>query len=386
MVSASIHKQPIILMTRTRILISAIALPLVLASCGKKSDTPQASSPMDRVQPVEVMPVEVMPMQETIGLVGSVAANESAELRAEYPGTVASIDFEEGHAVKQGALLVKLDTRELEAQLAEARASYVLAGKTLERNKNLLDVQAVSQLEVDAATAEHARIAAVIDRLEVQLAKSSISAPFDGIAGSRSISVGDYVTPQTVITTVDDLSRMKVEMQVPERYLPLLQPGSSFSLRAATSGAGEESTGEVYFVSPRIDEATRSTLVKGYIKDAPAVLKPGMFANVTLVLRRIEKAMVVPEAAVLSSPRGTVLIKPVEKDGELIASFVPVKLGLRVPGWVQVTPVGPPIRPGDQFVSSGVGGLILYPGVKLKLVDPVVTPEKPTMTDRKLQD
>ena len=72
--------------------------------------------------------------------------------------------------------------------------------------------------------------------------------------------------------------------------------------------------------------------------------------------------------------------------GALIASFVPVKLGLRAPGWVQVTPVGPPIRPGDQFVSSGVGGLILYPGVKLKLVDPVVTPEKPTMTDRKLQD
>jgi membrane fusion protein (multidrug efflux system) len=339
---------------------------------------------MDREQAVEVMEITVMSLRETVGLVGSIAANESAELRPEIPGVINSIHFEEGAVVKQGDLLAKLDTRELEAQLAETRASFLLAGQNLQRNQLLLEDDAVSQLEVDAAVADHARLKAAIDLLEVKLAKSSVTAPFDGITGARSLSVGDFVTSQSVITTVDDLSRLKVEMEVPERYLPNLKPGGTFALRAATSDPAEDVTGEVYFVSPRIDENTRSTLVKGYVNNPPAYLKPGMFANITLVLRTVEDALVVPETAILSSPRGTVLVMPKEQDGATLAEFVPVKTGIRVPGHVQVTPVGPPVKAGDKIVSAGVGGLILFPGMKLKPVDPIVTPGKPVETDRDL--
>lgn len=371
-----------------RSLLAVTALPMVLGSCGKKSATGAsagAPNPMDLVQPVEVMPVTVMPLRETVGLVGSIAANESAELRPEIPGVINSIHFEEGSAVKMGDLLAKLDTRELEAQLAETRASFVLAEQNLERNKSLLEDQAVSKLEVDGAVAQHARLRAAIDLLEVRLAKSSIIAPFDGVTGSRSLSVGDFVTSQSIITTVDDLARLKVEMQVPERYLPNLKSGGTFTLRAATSEAGEHATGEVYFVSPRIEESTRSTLVKGYVTNPPPFLKPGMFANITLVLRTVDAALVVPETAILSTPQGTVLIKPTEKDGATVAEFVPVKTGLRVPGYVQITPVGPPINAGDPIVSAGVGGLILFPGAKLKPVEPVVKPGPPAATDRKLE-
>jgi membrane fusion protein (multidrug efflux system) len=365
-----------------------LILSLILfASCGKKPATAGAGAPnpMDRVQPVEVMPITVMPLRETVGLVGSIAANESAELRPEIPGVIISIHFEEGALIKKGDLLAKLDTRELEAQLAEARASFVLAGQNLERNQSLLEDDAVSKLEVDAAVAEHAKLKAAIDLLEVKLAKSSITAPFDGVTGARSLSAGDFVTSSSVITTVDDLSRLKVEMQVPERYLPNLKPGGTFTLHAATSAPDEQVVGKVYFVSPRIDENTRSTLVKGYVSKPPLFLKPGMFANITLVLRTVEDALVVPETAILSTARGTVLIMPTEKDGATIASFVPVKTGLRVPGYVQVSPVGPPIKAGDQIVSSGVGGLILFPGVKLKPVEPVVKPGPPEATDRNLE-
>ncbi len=341
---------------------------------------------MDKVQNVEVMPVKLMSLRETTKLVGSVAANESAELRPEYPGAVASVQFEEGAEVKKGQVLLKLDTREIEAQLSEAKSGLELATKVLVRNEKLLEDGAVSQLEVDTAWAESTRLTAALDRLNVQLAKSSIRAPFDGVAGSRSVSVGDYVTSQTVITTVDDLSKLKVEMDVPERYLPLLQVGSTFDLAVATSPKGETITGEVYFVSSRIDPEKRSTLIKGYITNPPAHLKPGMFANVSLVLREVEDAMVVPEAAVLSSDKGDVLVKPTGPEGEMVVSFVPVKLGIRVPGWVQVTPVGPPLKVGDEIVSAGVGGLILFPGRKVKPVEPVVTPEKPSddVTDRNL--
>lgn len=340
---------------------------------------------MDRVQPVEVMEIKTMPLSETVGLVGTIAANESAELRPEIAGMITAISFEEGAVVKKGDVLVRLDTRELEAQLAETHASFQLADQNLTRNRKLLEDTAISQLEVDAAIADHARLQAAIDLLEVRLAKSSVTAPFDGIAGGRAVSVGDYVTPQSAITTVDDLNRLKVEMQVPERYLPNLKPGGTFSLRAATSEPGAEVTGEVYFVSPRIEESTRSTLVKGYVNNPPTYLKPGMFANITLILRTVPDALVVPETAILSSPRGTALVMPKEKDGVTIAEFVPVKTGIRIPGFVQVTPVGPPVKAGDTIVSAGVGGLILFPGVKLKPVDPVTTPTMPTETDRKLK-
>jgi membrane fusion protein (multidrug efflux system) len=370
-----------------RSLIAVTALPVLLGSCGKKNAAGPAGAPnpMDREQAVEVMPVTVMSLRETVGLVGSIAANESAELRPEIPGTIVSIHFEEGSAVKQGALLAKLDTRELEAQLAEARASFLLAEQNLQRNQLLLADEAVSKLEVDSAVSEHAKLKAAIDLLEVKLAKSSITAPFDGVAGARSLSVGDFVSSQSIITTVDDLTRLKVDMQVPERYLPNLKPGGTFTLRAATSAPGEDVAGEVCFVSPRIDETTRSTLVKGYVTNPPPFLKPGMFANITLILRTVEDALVVPETAILSTARGTVLIAPKEKDGATIAEFVPVKTGLRVPGYVQVIPVGPPVKAGDKIVSSGVGGLILFPGVKLKPVEPVVKPGMPEATDRKLE-
>ncbi len=369
---------------------SVFCLTIVcLAACGKKEATggPPGGgmNPMDRVQPVEVMEIKTMPLRETVGLVGTIAANESAELRSEIAGMITAISFEEGAVVKQGDALLRLDTRELEAQLAETQASFQLAGQNLTRNRKLLEDTAISQLEVDAAVAEHARLQAVIALLEVRLAKSSVTAPFDGIAGGRTVSVGDYVSPQSVITTVDDLSRIKVEMQVPERYLPNLKPGGTFSLRAATSGPGEEVTGEVYFVSPRIEESTRSTLVKGYVNNPPAYLKPGMFANITLVLRTVPDALVVPETAILSSPRGTALVMPKEKDGVTMAEFVPVKTGIRIPGFVQVTPVGPPVKAGDKIVSAGVGGLILFPGMKLQPVDPIVKPVMPTETDRALK-
>jgi multidrug efflux pump subunit AcrA (membrane-fusion protein) len=104
-----------------------------------------------------------------------------------------------------------------------------------------------------------------------------------------------------------------------------------------------------------------------------------------LVLRTVKDALVVPETSILSTPRGTVLIYPMEKDGSTIAEFVPVRTGLRVPGYVQVSAVGPPVKEGDRIVSSGVGGLILFPGVKLKAVEPVVTPGMPAATDRNLE-
>ena len=340
---------------------------------------------MDAEQPVETMEISRRDLAETVQLVASIAANESAELRPEIPGTITAILFEEGKPVRQGEPLATLDRREIEAQLAETRASFQLAEQNLRRNQSLLEDDAVSRLEVDASLAEHARLRAGIDLLEVRLAKSTLTAPFDGTAGSRSVSVGDYIDSQTILTRIEDLSRLKVEMQVPERFTPNLRPGTPFTLNTTHAENPAEIIGTVYFVSPRIDEATRSTLVKGHIENPPAHLKPGMFANVTLTLRTIPDALVVPETAILTTPRGTVVVSPRKsEDGSHIAEFIPVITGLRIPGWVQITPAATPIQAGDPIVSAGVGGLILFPGMKLRPVTPVVTAESPAETDRNI--
>lgn len=366
-----------------------LVLPLGLASCKRSSSTAEDAPPPpgQSAQPVETMPVETMRLQETISLVGTIAANESASLRPEIPGLITAIPFQEGTTMRKGEILVRLDTRELEAQLEETRASFDLATRTLERTRTLAAENAVSRLELDTATAEHARLRSAIDLLEVRIDKSTLTAPFDGITGARTHSTGDFLTPESVVTTIDDLSRLKVEMEVPERYLPLLQPGATFRISTATAGNDAEVTGEVYFVSPRIDATTRATEVKGYVLDPPPFLKPGMFANVTLILRTVEEALVVPETAILSTARGTVVITPeTNDDGETVAAFIPVKTGIRQPGIVQVTPVGPPLVAGQQIVSSGVGGIILFPGAKIKPVDPVLVTGRPPITDRSLPE
>jgi membrane fusion protein, multidrug efflux system len=363
-----------------------LAAAATVCSCGRKTQTADGP-PRDAPQRVETMEVVAMTLQETVSLVGTIAANESASLRPEVPGTIVEIPFQEGAAVAKGDILVRLDTRELEAQLAETRASFDLAKRTLERVSSLAAENAVSRLELDTATAEHARLRSAIDLLEVRIDKSTLTAPFDGFAGGRDHSVGDYLTPESVVTTVDDLSRVKVEMEVPERYLPLLQPGATFRITTATSNRDTEVTGEVYFVSPRIDATTRSTEVKGYVVDPPPFFKPGMFANITLILNTVEDALVVPESAILSTARGTVVIVPeTNESGETVAGFIPVKTGIREPGIVQVTPVGPPLQAGQMVVSSGVGGLILFPGAKISPVEPFVVPGMPPITDRQLEN
>jgi membrane fusion protein, multidrug efflux system len=212
-----------------------------------------------------------------------------------------------------------------------------------------------------------------------------ITAPFDGIAGAATLSVGDYVTSQSVITTVDDLTRLKVEMEVPERYLPNLKPGGVFTLRAATSAPGEDVTGEVYFVSPRIDENTRSTLVKGYVNQPPQFSNPACSPTSRWSCARWRMRWSSPKPPSSAPPAAPCSSCRKKRTAATVADFVPVKTGIRVPGY-RPGHTGRPARQGRrQDRLLGRRRLILFPGVKLKAVDPVVTPGMPEATDRKLE-
>lgn len=344
----------------------ALAVAVLFAGCEKKTAVRAVAAPLK--QPVEVVPLERRDMAETLNLVGSLAANEAAQLRAEIAGQVREVRFEEGEHVKRDQVLLKIDDAELRAQSAQAESRFKLAGLNRQRSENLTEARSMSQAEADRALSEYATAEAELSLLRVRLAKTEIKAPFDGIVGARSISPGDYVTAATVITTLDDLSRLKIDFQVPERFVGKIRPGTSFTVRARSTNTESQSSGTVYFVSPVIDRATRSSQVKGYVGNAPEGLKPGMFASIELVLEIRKAVLIVPEGAILATPKGTEIVAVSHVGGEDLAEFVPVELGLRARGYVEVRPVKGNLEENRRIVASGVGALILYPGAKLEMV------------------
>jgi len=214
---------------------------------------------------------------------------------------------------------------------------------------------------------EHASAQAALSLLRVRVAKTEIKAPFDGVVGARTISPGDYITAATVITTLDDLSRLKIDFQVPERFTSKVKSGTTFTVRAQTPLGEGRATGEVYFISSVIERSTRSSQVKGYVRENPAGFQPGMFAGIELVLEVHRGVLTVPEGAILSTPTGPQLIIVREQGGEKVADFVSVRLGLRERGLVEITPATPDsLSETNSVVASGVGALVLYPGIKLE--------------------
>jgi membrane fusion protein, multidrug efflux system len=346
---------------------------LLLTGCGgrEKAAAPGAGAARASAaqpQAVEVTPILRRDLAETLNLVGSLAANESAEIRPEIGGIVRQIFFEEGQPVKKGDLLLKIDDAELRAQFAQVEARFELAKLNVARSENLSETRTIPQSEFDRARSEFASAQAELSLLRLRLEKTDLRAPFDGIVGSRIISPGDYVTPSTVISTIDDLSRLKIGFQVPERFLSKVRPGTIVRARTRTSGASaEEHTieGEVYFVGTTIDRATRSSEVKAILREPASNLRPGMFANIELILEVRQQVLAVPEGAILADARGVQIIVVGEKDGRPVANFVPVRTGLRSRGLVEVQPLQGEIADETRVIASGVGALVLFPDAPL---------------------
>lgn len=317
-------------------------------------------------QVVEVTNLVRRDLHETLPVVGSLAANETATIRPEMAGLIRSIDFDEGQRVKKGDLLVKIDDSELKAQQAQTQARFELAKLNLERAENLRQTQSNTQADFDRARSEYAAAEAELGLLKVRLARTEVRAPFDGVTGSRTLSVGDYVNATTTITSISDLSRLKIEFQVPERYVSKVRQGTPFVVKSTMFESAKPVAGEVYFVSAVSDRATRSTAVKGYLTNPPAALKAGMFVMIEIELEVRKGALTAPEGGILVDQRGPQLVVVREQNGEKVAAFVPVNLGLRSRGVVEVSPVKGELSEKDVVVGAGVGSLQLMPGLKLE--------------------
>ncbi|HEX9780450.1 MAG TPA: efflux RND transporter periplasmic adaptor subunit [bacterium] len=329
---------------------------LVPAGCGAKSGGEGAPGGMAPVPVVAVRATQA-PLAETITVAGSLAADELVDIATEIDGFVHAIAFKEGERVAQGDVLVTLDQQKLAAAVDKAKADLALADATLARLSKLGSSGAVSRQEVDRAVAEQEVARAQLALARAQLEDAVLTAPFDGTVGARLVSPGQYVTRGQRLTTLISQDPIKAELRVPERYLRELAPGQRLALTVAAY-PGTTFEGEVYFVAPQIEPASRTALVKARVPNPDGRLRHGMFANLTLIVTVREDAIVVPEAALMwDADKATVFVID-ERQQAQIRSVEP---GVRRPGLVELVRG---IAPGDAVVTEGMQKL--RPGAPVK--------------------
>jgi membrane fusion protein (multidrug efflux system) len=293
---------------------------------------------------VVTAPVVEKPVAVEVEALGTARANEAVEITSKAANTVVAVRFEEGQLVRRGQLLIELDGAQARADLAAAQAALAESRSAYARSKDLFTQQALSQaqLETIEATllANEARVAASSARL----ADTQVRAPFDGRVGLRRVSVGALVNPGTAITTLDDTSTMKVDFDVPEVFLGVLNPGLAVAVKSAAF-PDASFAGEVESVDSRVDPVTRTIKVRARLPNPDGRLRPGMFLTVR-VTRDPLPGLVAPEQALVPE-RGKVYVF-VLADGRIARREVTI--GRRAPGEVEVTSG---VTAGERVVTEG---------------------------------
>jgi membrane fusion protein (multidrug efflux system) len=307
--------------------------------------TAQAPAGGNQVVTVEAVKVATESMPQTITAVGSLRSDESVTLRPENAGRISAIMFQEGQRVTKGASLVKLDPAIPQAEYEQAKANAWLAKTKYERAVDLEKQKFISGQAKDEAENNMRVAQAALQLAEAKLAKTDIRAPFSGIIGLRSVSVGDYVKEGADLVNLESIDPLKVDFRIPETYFRQVQPGQSLQI-TLDAMPGTTYDGKVLAVNPLVDAAGRAIVIRAQVRNADQALRPGMFVRVRLITREQSNAMVVPEQALV--PQGTERYVFKVIDGKV--ARVKVDTGQRGDGKVEIVNG---LSPGDTIVTAG---------------------------------
>ena len=319
------------------------ALVLLLSACGRgegDAGKPQAPATVTtlRLQPVR--------WSDELRALGTASARESVTITAPVSQAIASVDFESGQYVEKGQALVTLVQGQQAASVAEARAELRNTEQLYERSRQLAEQQLVARadLETQRAALEAARARVATQRATV--ADRTIRAPFAGVLGLRLVSPGSLVTPGTPITTLDDVSLIKLDFTVPEAQLSLLSAGQQVNARTG-AWPGETFAGTVATIDSRVDPATRAVTVRAEVPNPDGRLRPGMLLEVG-VERAARQALAIPELALQQNgTRASVFL--VADDGATVKETL-VQTGARRFGEVEIVSG---LKAGDRIVVEG---------------------------------
>lgn len=322
---------------------TVVFLSTVLAACGGKDDARAGGGGPPAVVTTTVLAPAAW--TDTIDALGTATARESITVTAKVSETVAKVNFESGDVAKAGDVLVTLSDRATVAGRAEAEADYRENQKLFERQQDLAKRQLIAASQFDAQRAARDAAKARLDQVRSQVSDRVISAPFAGVLGQRMVSEGSLVTPGTVITTLDDVSRIRLDFSVPERQLAALATGQAV---IATSEAypGQEFRGAITSVGSRVDSVTRALMVRAEFDNPDQKLRPGMLLQVA-VQREGRQTLQVPELSLVQMGQQAFVFR-VEAEDKV--AQVPVKIGARRPGWVEIVDG---VKAGDRIVVDG---------------------------------
>jgi membrane fusion protein, multidrug efflux system len=320
----------------------AFACLALCAACGGESPGASEAPPPTTVVTAKLAPVE---WRDSIEALGTARANESVTMTAKVSEIVRKVGFDSGEVVREGDVLADLSSGAQLAELEETRAAYQEAERQLKRFQELADRKLVSASQIDTQRAARDAAKARMDVVRAQLSDRVITAPFDGVLGLRQVSPGSLVTPGTPIATLDDISIIKLDFSVPERYLAVLARGQDIVARSETY-PDRDFEGTVTSVDSRVDPVTRSVTVRAEVPNPDRLLRPGMLMSVRL-FRAPRDTLVIPEIAVLQVGSDSFVFRVSQNR---TAERVEVQLGSRREGSVEVTSG---LSAGDVIVTEG---------------------------------
>ena len=302
---------------------------------------------------VESTLVRAQPVAEDVNAVGSLRSRQGTLVRSEVGGRVVQINFRDGQRVRRGQLLVQLDDKLQQAQVQQAQAELGIAQTNHRRNVDLSGRGFISPRGVDESAAAEKVARAKLDLARATAARMRVLAPFDGVAGLRNISVGDYLKEGDNIVNLEDMSAMFVDFRLPERLQSRVRPGQT--ARVQVDALPDRAfAAQVQAVDPQIDANGRALNVRGCIDNRALQLRPGMFARVETELGAPREALMVPEEAIVSQGGSLSVLRLTRADAGDKPVFttqrVAVTTGHRLPGQVEIV-TG--LAVGDRVITAG---------------------------------
>lgn len=337
------------------VLIAVMALTEFSCSTKKKEQLPGRS----RIQgPViaDAFVVGQSSISDKIEVPGSLLPFEETQIRAEVGGRVVELNINEGTVVSKGTLLVKLFDRDLQAQQKKLQVQLQIKEKTEERNRELLKINGISQQDYDLATLDVENLKADIESTQIAISKTEIRAPYSGTVGLRNISLGSYISPTDIVTTIRQVDQLKLEFSVPEKYAKEIK--KNYAVKFRVDGGDQDHRATVIATENSVDQNTRTLKVRALVNEKHPELVPGVFAKINLQLGKDDKAMLIPTQAIVPTARNKQVIL-LHRDSVV---FTVVETGMRDSVFVQIVKG---LKVGDTIVTSGI--MAIRPNSKVKI-------------------
>jgi membrane fusion protein, multidrug efflux system len=341
------------------IVFGALSVSLLFTACKKEDKGPAANAGKPRQQgpiSVDAYVVRQSSVSEEVEVPGSLLPFEETAIAAEVGGRIVQMNIKEGSVVEKGTLLVKLFDQDLQAQLRKLQVQLEINKKTEERNRELLKINAISQQDYDLSNLNVENLNADIESTRIAISKTEIRAPYKGTVGLRNVSLGSFISPSAIITTIRQVDQLKLDFAVPEKYAQEI--GRNYKIKFRVDGGKKDHLATVIATENSVDQSTRTLRVKAVVNERHPELVPGVFARINLQLGKDDKALLVPSQAVIPSIRNKQVIV-YRKDSAL---FTVVQTGIRDSTYVQITEG---LKVGDTVVTTGL--MAIRPNSKLKI-------------------